>query len=303
MVARYGEAALAAFAARLADLSPQQRRGWRSWPGDYRAPGRPGAQAPCRLAVAGGLIMVQAAYSASLAGCPRMTVTQCLAAANVVVLGASAIAIAARAAWLAAAAARAVAALPPASLPGALAGAARRAGVRRIRCVAASGCTAFCAGLLRPGVYVTAAAVATLAPGELDAVLSHEAAHARRRDPLRRLVTRAAADALFYLPLARWWSRQQAERAELRADQAAVGYAGREAVAGALLAAGEAGAPAGAATYGGVTDARVAQLLGDELPARRPSPALVILSVLGLIAAVWLAMCLGQAALARIALL
>ena len=83
----------------------------------------------------------------------------------------------------------------------------------------------------------------------------------------------------------------------MRADQAAFGYAGRQAVASALLAAGEAGTPAGAATYGGVTDARVAQLLGDELPARRPAPAVVILSVLGLIAAVWLAMCLGQAAL------
>jgi hypothetical protein len=89
----------------------------------------------------------------------------------------------------------------------------------------------------------------------------------------------------------------------LRADQAAFAHAGREAVAGALLTTGEAGVPAGAATYGGVTDARVAQLPGDQLPARRPSPALVILSALGLIAAVWLAMCLGQAALARIALL
>ncbi len=82
-----------------------------------------------------------------------------------------------------------------------------------------------------------------------------------------------------------------------RADQAAFGYAGRQAVAGALLAAGEADIPVGVAAYGGVTDVRVAQLLGDDLPARRPAPALVILSVLGLIAAVWLAMCLGQAAL------
>jgi beta-lactamase regulating signal transducer with metallopeptidase domain len=252
---------------------------------------------PVAVAVAGGLIAAQAAYSASMAGCPQMTVTQCLTAATTVVLGASVLAMTARAAWLGAAAARAVAALPRARPPDVLAGAARRAGIRRLRCLAGSGCTAFCAGLLRPRVYATAA-VAALTLAELDAVLSHEAAHARRRDPLRRLLARAAADTMFWLPLLRWWSGRQAEGAELRADQAAVGYAGRQAVASALLAAGEAGAPAAAAGYGGVTGARVAQLLGDDIPARRPAAALVILSLAGLITAVWLTMCLGQAALA-----
>ena len=143
------------------------------------------------------LIAVQAAYSASMAGCRPMTMTQCLLVANVAVLGASAVAVAARAAWLGSAAARAVAALPRAMRPDVLAGAARRAGIRRIRCLSGSGCTAFCAGLLRPRVYATAAVVTTLAPAELDAVLSHEAAHARRRDPLRRLIARAAADTMF----------------------------------------------------------------------------------------------------------
>jgi hypothetical protein len=252
---------------------------------------------PVALAAAGGLIAVQAAYSARMAGCPRMTMAQCLVAASVMVLGGSVIAVGVRAAWLGGAAARAVAALPRAIVPGVLAGAGRRAGIRRLQCVTGSGCTAFCAGLLRPRVYVTAA-VAVLAPGEVDAVLSHKAAHARRRDPLRRLLARAAADTLFYLPLARWGCRRQAEAAELRADRAAVGYAGRQAVASALLAAGQAAVPDGAAAYGGVTDIRVAQLLGDELPARRPAAALVILSVLGLIGAVWLAMCLAQSALA-----
>ncbi len=42
----------------------------------------------------------------------------------------------------------------------------------------------------------------------------------------------------------------------------------------------------------------MAQLLGDELPAQRPASSLVILPVLGLIAAVWLAMRLSQSALA-----
>jgi Zn-dependent protease with chaperone function len=256
---------------------------------------------PVAFAVTGGVIAAQAAYAVTMAGCQPMTLTQCLLAANAVVLGVSVTAITARAACVGAATARAVAALPQASCPGALASAARRAGIRRVRYLAGSGCAAFCAGLAWPAVYLTAAA-ATLTPGQLDAVLSHEAAHARRRDPLRRLIARAAADTLFYLPLARWWARRQAESAELRADQAAVGYAGREAVASALLATGDERAPAAAAAaYGGVTAIRVAQLLGDKVPARRPSPAVVILTVLGLIAAVWLAMCLGQTLLSPVA--
>jgi len=258
---------------------------------------------PVALAVTGGVITLQSVYAAGMALCPRMTMTACLAAAILVVLGGSAVAMAARAAWLGTAAARAVAALPRTMPPAALAGAARRAGIRRIRCLAGSGATAFCAGLLAPRVYITAAAVTTLGPGALDAVLVHEAAHARRRDPLRRLLARAAADTMFWLPLVRWWSGRQAEGAELSADQAAVGYAGRQAVASALLAAGEVGAPAAVAGYGGVTAARVAQLLGDELPAQRPAPALVFLSFAGLITAVWLTMCLGQAALAWAGLL
>jgi hypothetical protein len=38
----------------------------------------------------------------------------------------------------------------------------------------------------------------------------------------------------------------------------------------------------------------VAQLLGDQPPARRPPPAACVLSLLGLIVAVSLAMCVGQ---------
>jgi len=53
-----------------------------------------------------------------------------------------------------------------------------------------------------------------------------------------------------------------------------------------------------AAAHGSATGARVAQLLGDDLPAPRPSPALAVVSAGGLTAAVWLAMCLGQAVLA-----
>src|SRR5690349_14967794 len=45
--------------------------------------------------------------------------------------------------------------------------------------------SAMCAGLRRPRIYVTQAALDVLPPRELDAVLAHEAHHRARRDPLR----------------------------------------------------------------------------------------------------------------------
>src|ERR1700744_6293998 len=59
---------------------------------------------------------------------------------------------------------------------------------------------AFCAGLLRPRVYVSAGAVALLDDAALNAVLAHERHHARRHDPLRFAAGRVLAHALFFLP-------------------------------------------------------------------------------------------------------
>ena len=59
---------------------------------------------------------------------------------------------------------------------------------------------AFCAGLLRPRVYVSTGAVAILDQEALSAVLAHERHHARRRDPLRLAIGRVLARALFFLP-------------------------------------------------------------------------------------------------------
>jgi beta-lactamase regulating signal transducer with metallopeptidase domain len=133
-----------------------------------------------------------------------------------------------------------------------------------------------------------------LADEELDAVLVHEAEHARRRDPLRRLVGRAAADVLFWLPLVGWWTRHRLEDAELAADRAAIDRVGRSPLARALRATATPAAPMVGARFGGAGAARVTQLLGDPLPPRRPPLAACLLSLLGLILAVSLAMCVGQ---------
>jgi Zn-dependent protease with chaperone function len=191
--------------------------------------------------------------------------------------------------------AREVAGLLRLATPAALVAATRRTGVGDVVCVADPAASAFCAGLLRPRVLVTSGMVASLADQELDAVLVHEAEHARRRDPLRRLVGRAAADVLFWLPLVGWWSRRRLEDAELAADRAAIDRVGRSPLARALRATAIPAAPAAVgAGLDGAGPARVRQLLGEELPPGRPPLAACLVSLLGLTLAVSLAMCVGQ---------
>ncbi len=128
---------------------------------------------------------------------------------------------------------------------------------------------AFCAGLLRPRVYLTTRTLAILDPRALDAVLMHEREHARRRDPLRFAAGRVMSAALFFLPtLDRLLSRQHA-LAELGADERAVGEAGssRSALARAMLAFAEHGSPGSAV---GVDPERVDHLLGEPTRWRFP---------------------------------
>jgi hypothetical protein len=81
-------------------------------------------------------------------------------------------------------------------------------------------------------VYVSTAAVERLGADELAAVVTHEAHHAERRDPLRILIARAIGDAYSLGALPR---REQA-LAELAADAAVVRSRGAAPLASALLA-------------------------------------------------------------------
>jgi Zn-dependent protease with chaperone function len=247
---------------------------------------------PALLALVGGLGVARLAWHPGRALCGQMTMAGCLGVAVLVVAALVAVAWIVRVAWMAATAARAVAGLPRLAAPAALVAAARRSGVSKLVCVAGPGASAFCAGLLRPRVVVTSGMVAALAAEELDAVLVHEAEHARRRDPLRRLAGRAAAEVLVWLPLVGWWTSRRLEEAELAADRAAIDRVGRTPLARALRA--TATPAAVGARFDGAGPARVAQLLGEELPPRRPPLAACLLSLLGLTLAVSLAMCVGQ---------
>lgn len=145
---------------------------------------------------------------------------------------------------------------------------------------------AFCAGLLRPRIYVSTGAVAALAEDELQAVLAHERHHARCRDPLRLLIARTARDALFFLPGMRQLAERYAALAELAADRAAVHASGgqRRPLAAALLAFDAATSPA----VVGIAPERVDSLLGDrpvwQLPLALIASAVVVLTAISVVA-------------------
>jgi hypothetical protein len=124
---------------------------------------------------------------------------------------------------------------------------------------------AFCAGFLRPRVYVSAGAVALLDADALTAVLRHERHHARHRDPLRLAAGRVAVRALFFVPGLRELFRRQQGLAELDADASALagGEASREALARAML-----GLTGDALT--GLDPARIDQLAGEASGAGVP---------------------------------
>ncbi len=140
---------------------------------------------------------------------------------------------------------------------------------------------AFCAGLLRPRVYVTSGTVTILDGSALDAVLMHERHHARRLDPLRLAAGRVLAGAMFFLPGLRELGRRHEALAELSADEGAISAApgNRAALARAVLAFSDAARP-GEAT--GVDPERVDNLLGAQPNWR--FPALLVAATAGTLA-------------------
>jgi BlaR1 peptidase M56 len=151
---------------------------------------------------------------------------------------------------------------------------------------------AFCAGLLRPRVYVTSGALAILDEPALGAVLMHERHHAWRRDPLRLAAARVLAQAMFFLPGLRELRRRQQALAELSADESAINAApgNRSALARAMLSFSDSSEPGDAV---GIDPARVDYLLGE--PPSWPFPAMLCLAAVGVLALiVAVALLVGQ---------
>lgn len=80
---------------------------------------------------------------------------------------------------------------------------------------------AFTAGWLRPRIYVSAKLEGLLTEDELTAVILHESAHVKGRDPLKLSVMRFVAATLFYVPALRRVADDLADEAEIAADDLA----------------------------------------------------------------------------------
>jgi Zn-dependent protease with chaperone function len=179
--------------------------------------------------------------------------------------------------------------------PPALVAAMDRTGVDGVRCLLADAPAAFCAGILRPRIFVSEGLLSRVGEDELDAVLLHEQEHVRTFEPVLRAALDSASEVFFYVPLVRWWSRRRVEDSELRADRVALERLGPQPVAAALWVLGGSTAAKGVAAFGGVAELRVAQLLGDRLPTRAPGLPLVGISAMGSYLAFQVASCLVQA--------
>jgi len=168
-----------------------------------------------------------------------------------------------------------------------------RTGAWRLECIEGKGALAFCAGALHPAVFVTPAIVDRLGAPELDAVLLHERHHADHREPLRRAFVKAATDVFFFIPLLSWWAERRLEESELAADRAAIARLDRRTVGRALWHAAVR-QPQALPAFGGSTEARAAQLLGEPVVSRPPSASLWFASVAGSILVVSIAVCLAH---------
>ena len=79
----------------------------------------------------------------------------------------------------------------------------------------------FTQGLLNPKVWLSTGLMRMLTDDELEAVLRHEAHHRKVRDPLKILIARCLAQALFFVPAARDICEAYCVAKEIAADDSA----------------------------------------------------------------------------------
>ncbi len=101
--------------------------------------------------------------------------------------------------------------------------AAEEAGIdpARVRSAAGLPGAALTIGWWKPSVYVACETIERLDHAQLVAVLTHEGAHVRRRDPLRLSLLRFLSCMLFWLPALRELADDLADEVEIIADDAA----------------------------------------------------------------------------------
>ncbi len=181
-------------------------------------------------------------------------------------------------------------------------GSARVVATERVLIIDSVRMHAFCAGLVRPRIYLSAAAANQLTEAQLAAVVAHEAHHARRRDPLRILLLTVLGDALFFLPSLVRLRQRYVELAEIAADQAALDAVDDPShLAAALLQFGDCEAPG----VVGIDPERVDHLLGSapswEMPASVIASTLLTVAALLALVVTTAATAASQTSLAQLA--
>ena len=186
--------------------------------------------------------------------------------------------------------ARLTAARPPAPIPPGVAAAAQRLGIgATIRCYASTVPDVYTAGFLSPRIWASSSLIELLEPAELEAVLLHERAHLRRRDPLRVLIVRSLEALLAPVPVVGTLAKRFELAKELDADREALlvqrtphALAGALAALGDLGDLGERGRDGIAIGAWSLSSARIDQLCGTQPDTRalRPSRRASVLSVL-----------------------
>lgn len=138
-------------------------------------------------------------------------------------------------------------------------------GGEHVRVVPVDRVEAFCGGMLLPRVFVSRGALRVLGTHELQAVVAHEAHHARRRDPLRFALADALVEGWFLFPALGQFAQRFSLLSEVDADAAAVRLTRSSRPLAAALLAFEA-----AGERGAVAPERVDHLLGEASRARWP---------------------------------
>lgn len=136
-------------------------------------------------------------------------------------------------------------------------GLAQAAGARRVYLAPARRPAAFCFGLLRPRVVVTAGLLAALDEEEQAAAIWHEGQHARAREPLKCLLARLVAVTFFWVPALHDLRDRYLIAKELAADRLAIEKTSRRALVGALSEVVGSPTPAAAVGIADVASARI----------------------------------------------
>lgn len=123
---------------------------------------------------------------------------------------------------------------PVAAPPDVLADAVAQAGAERVELRQDDEPYAFCIGVLRPRIAVSMGLLQALGLDELAAVLAHEELHRRRRAPLRQIIARVMARALFFMPFLDDLLEVHLVEEEILADRESVTIVGRRPLAEAL---------------------------------------------------------------------